>query len=188
MARPLEERFWENVDRDGPVSDLVPDLGSCWLWTAGKSEGYGIISVDKTTRLRSHQVSWMLHGLGEVPRGLVIRHRCGVRLCVNPEHLQLGTRAQNNQDTHDMGRWYWVAPGHGRRRGPPQRRGKNLGRLSRDFGRRLIRTAPSPHMILALDRVGSGQVVVRSLAMGGSSCQAKNVTLRKRKHIACPML
>src|SRR5581483_10128599 len=46
-ARPTaEERFWEKVDKDGPAPDYAPQLGPCWIWTAGRNpRGYGRFSL-----------------------------------------------------------------------------------------------------------------------------------------------
>lgn len=44
------------------------------------------------------KVSW------ESIRGLVVRHRCDNPRCINPEHLEIGTVYDNNQDRHKRGR------------------------------------------------------------------------------------
>jgi DNA invertase Pin-like site-specific DNA recombinase len=36
--------------------------------------------------------------VGEIPQGLIIRHKCKSKLCVNPAHLELGTYRQNSLD------------------------------------------------------------------------------------------
>lgn len=41
---------------------------------------------------------------GPIPEGMVVRHKCNVRLCINPEHLVLGTVAQNADDRTKAGR------------------------------------------------------------------------------------
>jgi len=66
----------------------------CWLWVAGKHpSGYGLSTIDgKTTG--AHRVSYT-HYVGEVPNGLELDHLCRVRHCVNPEHLEAVTHAEN---------------------------------------------------------------------------------------------
>lgn len=83
----LEQRFWAKVNKDAPHG--------CWEWTASLTEGYGQF-WDGKKRNTAHRVSWELMN-GPAPEGMDIDHRCANRKCVNPEHLRVVTRSQNNQ-------------------------------------------------------------------------------------------
>ena len=81
----------------------IPESG-CWLWTGTQNPtGYGEIR-DKETRRKclAHRVSWERVN-GQIPEGLFVLHKCDVKLCVNPQHLFLGTHSDNMAD--------WVAKG-----------------------------------------------------------------------------
>lgn len=98
----LYDRFWEKVDKNGPVPAHRPELGPCWVWTAGRSHGYGLIYVDRSGKTRAHRVSFFLkHGRWPQPCGL---HRCDNRLCVRPSHIFEGTKADNVRDMDAKGR------------------------------------------------------------------------------------
>lgn len=80
--------------------------GQCWIWTGRLSaDGYGTIQFAGTFTT-AHRISYLLHK-GNIPAGFVVRHCCpggDKRHCVNPEHLTLGTRGDNNRDTAARGR------------------------------------------------------------------------------------
>ena len=71
----------------------------CWEWVAALSgKGYGQIKIPRTRRqIQSHRLSFLIHR-GDIPRGRCVLHRCDNRVCVNPEHLFLGSKLDNARD------------------------------------------------------------------------------------------
>lgn len=93
MSKAIEDRFWAKVDRGG----------ECWLWTAGRdSSGYGSLRTGHT-KVSAHRLSWQLHH-GQIPPGQNVLHRCDNPRCVRPDHLFLGTQADNVADMVAKGR------------------------------------------------------------------------------------
>ena len=66
--------------------------------------GYGIVWHNKKT-WRHHRLVWTEH-YGEIPKGLIVRHLCHNKSCVNIEHLAVGTNKDNRQDDVDAGKGY----------------------------------------------------------------------------------
>lgn len=90
--------------------------GGCWIWI-GRSvshEGYGRFGVtlepgQPQQKYGAHRVAWVLAN-GAIPNGLYVLHRCDNPVCVNPNHLFLGTAKDNAADRDNKQRHRYVEP------------------------------------------------------------------------------
>ena len=92
--KPIEERFWEKVDTSG----------ECWEWQGGYSGKPKYPQMRIEGKLcKAHRVAYTLAN-GPIPDGLLVRHTCDNRKCVKPDHLIVGTTADNVADRVARGR------------------------------------------------------------------------------------
>jgi hypothetical protein len=95
MDISASERFDSKVKRSS---------NGCWEWTAGKHKfGYGDFFANGK-RIGAHVFSWQRANAQLVPKGICVLHKCDNPSCVRPEHLFLGTKADNNADKTRKGR------------------------------------------------------------------------------------
>jgi hypothetical protein len=86
--------------------------GECWPWVGAKThDGYGQIAKDGAP-VRAHRAAYE-HANGPIPDGLLVRHKCNNKQCCNPAHLEVGTHADNAQDSVESG----ISKRQGRRAG-----------------------------------------------------------------------
>ena len=85
-----KERFFQYVDK----------TNSCWLWTGATSSGKGkarrAMFFFRGTTTHASRVAWIIL-IGDPKQSLVL-HTCDNDLCVNPDHLYLGTYGDNLRD------------------------------------------------------------------------------------------
>lgn len=97
LRETFADRFWGRIDKSGG-----PD--SCWPWTGPQNgNGYGVVRRDSKNRY-THRLAWELRNGQEIPPGMHACHKCDNRICCNPDHIFIGTAADNIHDCMAKGR------------------------------------------------------------------------------------
>lgn len=96
------ERFFANVDKNGPIPPHRPELGPCHVWTGFiRPDGYGHFRFRGKMQLVHRVAFFLAHGRWPEPCGC---HHCDNRACCNEAHIFEGSVASNNADMLAKGR------------------------------------------------------------------------------------
>ena len=82
----------------------------CWLWLAGKTVGYGVITINGS-QYKAHRVAYLM-GHGEIDEKMVIDHLCNNRACVKPTHLIQTTNSDNIHNSDHFCNEEYCPKGH----------------------------------------------------------------------------
>lgn len=96
-AKPIKERLEAKCMPE-------PNTG-CWIWL-GSANSEGRAQMGSRTAARVSYAAYK----GPIPEGLSVLHRCDEPICVNPDHLFLGTHTDNMRDMSRKGRGRWNVP------------------------------------------------------------------------------
>src|SRR3990170_2373777 len=95
-VKSIAIRFWNKVNK----------TDTCWFWTGARNNmGYGQITLGHRFEGKglAHRIAWELIN-GQLPNGAVLCHICDNPSCVRPDHMFLGTKADNSADMVSKGR------------------------------------------------------------------------------------
>lgn len=95
---PVTDRFWRHVTAGAE--------NECWLWQGATIKGYGALRMQRSHSpgyVYAHRMSYEIHK-GAIPADQHVCHSCDNPLCVNPNHLWVGTNRENVTDMDAKGR------------------------------------------------------------------------------------
>lgn len=116
MKRPVYKSKREYIETRLAYFQLFIDTkdnpDECWLWTGSVSKGgYGLWNFewkDERVSIGAHRLNYMVHNKVMLDPSQILMHSCDTPRCCNPNHLTIGTYAENAADRNRKGRTYFV--------------------------------------------------------------------------------
>ncbi len=90
------------------LARTVEGPAGCLLWQGSFARKYGTVKF-RGRGWGAHRVAYEL-AFGPIPAGLDVMHLCDVAACINPDHLEAGSRRQNMLHFRDVQRGLVVVP------------------------------------------------------------------------------
>lgn len=115
LCRPCYERHIRNgtleqfpvLQPNDVFERRIKKTKTCWLWLGGTNGyGYGIFILPGEIKKRAHRYAYE-YFIGKIPKGKIVMHTCDNPPCVNPKHLRVGTKDDNNKGTGNKRRHHY---------------------------------------------------------------------------------
>lgn len=98
-----EKSVYQMSPKEKFEQKYVISHNGCWEWKFPRPDGRANTFFYDGVVQSAYRASYQIHN-GKIPDGLCVLHRCDNGLCVNPNHLFLGTHKDNTQDMIEKGR------------------------------------------------------------------------------------
>jgi hypothetical protein len=86
--------------------EWIVTTSECWECTSHRKDEFGYPKIHRKPGYVGNMSRYIYEqNKGDIPEGLVIRHKCDNPSCINPDHLELGTVRQNFDDRKRHGTW-----------------------------------------------------------------------------------
>lgn len=97
-VKPLKITDGGEAGRKKILERTITNEKGCWIWQGAiNSRGYGNLAIYNQSTT-AHRLSY--HVFNGNADQLYVCHKCDVKICVNPDHLFLGTESDNLNDCY----------------------------------------------------------------------------------------